>query len=154
MGRRGPPKKPTELRIADGSHAPRNALEPDAASGIPEPMPWLHPDVKADYEAVAKTVQKLGVLTTADGLLLSLLASSITHFHKIDSNLHRDGVTEEAQFGTKASPEAQQIHKFREGIMKLASRFGLSPADRVNLIDETKRADQERDAEFFGRQPA
>ena len=155
MGRRGPPKKPTALRIAGTSHRRENAHEPRPPEGAPEPWSGLNDDAKAVYGELIETLKPLGVVTVSDGLMLSMLASAIDGYAKCSKVIDEQGMTVMAQNGEKTRPEAVQLHKFRESILRIAGRFGLSPADRAGLTDLDqlgKDAEKRnRDEYFFGR---
>lgn len=155
MGRRGPAPKPSALRIAGASHRRENRHEPRPPEGAPAPWSGLNDDAKAVYAELVATIQPLGVLTQADGLMLSLLANAVDGYAKCAATIEREGMTITSQNGRKSHPAIVQLHKYGASILQIAGRFGLSPADRVGLTDLDqlgKDAEQRnRDEYFFGR---
>lgn len=150
MGRRGPPAIPTTLSVASGSKRAQNPLEPKSPAGVPEAPDWLPKEARGDYEQFGRTLSELGVVTKSDALMLGLLADSVSHYRACTAKVHAEGFVDDAHRGAKSKVELQQLHKFRDAILRLGREFGLSPSARVGLIDQAELEQRERDRQYFG----
>ena len=67
MGRRGPPRKPTALKVMQGTarldRTPANEPKPD---GTPEPPDFLTAEARVEWDRLASGMEAIGLLTTAD----------------------------------------------------------------------------------------
>ena len=68
MGRRGPPPKPTKLRVLTGNPGKRrlNQREPQPSKDAPRCPAWLTTDAKKVWRRLSVELKRLGVLTVID----------------------------------------------------------------------------------------
>jgi len=112
---RGRLSKPTALKILEGKrgHRPLPQNEPQPALGAVAPT-WMSLGARKEWGLLAPVLERMGVLTEADGeTLAELCEAKATH----KANL------KEGRFSTE----------LWRAIQAQEARFGLSPSDRARL---------------------
>jgi len=80
MGRRGPPPKPTALKLFAGTfrkdRAPKREPKPAQTKGFPKPPSFLGQIAKQEWRRVVPELHKLGILTKVDRAALAAYCES------------------------------------------------------------------------------
>ncbi len=68
MGRRGPPPKPTRMKVLAGNPGkrPLSGREPQPPKDAPRCPAWLSPEAKREWRRMAPKLERMGVLTSID----------------------------------------------------------------------------------------
>ncbi len=144
MGRRGPTPKPTNLVLLEGNvgHRKINKNEPKPRPAAPDCPAWLDPEAKAAWKRLVPILDRMRVLTVADGDQLAVLCQAIAEVEQTTIAL-KEGLTFKTEKGYVGQHPAVAI---RHGAMRIiravGGEFGLSPAARVRLITPELREDQ------------
>ena len=79
MGRRGPPPKPTRLKILAGNPGkrPLNDAEPVPAPGRPSCPAWVSKEGRAEWRRVTRELEALGLLARIDQATLACYCQSV-----------------------------------------------------------------------------
>lgn len=136
MGRRGPPPKPTALRILEGNPAkrPLNPHEPMPKRGRPRCPSFLDREAKAKWKALVPELDRLGLLTIVDGDALAAYCQAWSEFRTSTETLRREGRTFKSQSGyLTPHPAVAQQRTAWQAIKAFASLFGLDPSSRSRL---------------------
>lgn len=135
MGARGPKPKPTNLRVLEGNpgRLPINDGEPHP-SGAPECSDYLSEDAKTKWRSIMDSVPP-GMITNADGPILEAFCEAwATHKQASEAlNRSRDLLGDNLVVRDKPSPYLRIRNEAARTMASLATRLGLSPADRNGL---------------------
>jgi len=147
MPRGGQNKKPTQLKVLQGTNNPsrENHNEPQPELAIPKPRKTLSRREKKEYKRLSESCYLLGVLTEVDGLELEMCAIELAKYHEFTEYLEREGYTYEAVTAAgnivfKARPEVAMRNEAFKNTTNLLARFGLDPVNRsrVSALPEKK----------------
>lgn len=137
MGERGPAPKPTHLKVLQGDRRDRiNDAEPQPSSGDVAPPFALTKQAQQVWDRLAPDLQAKGVLTPWDVDLFAELCEAVVRLRE-----KRRGSRQKAEKGG-ASP-MREYQTALDMVVKLASRFGMTPSDRSKL--EVDRGDEQSD---------
>ncbi len=137
---RGPPKKPTAVKLIEGTfrrdRAPRR--EPRPVPGVPRRPRWLDARGATKWRQLVAILGPMHVVTVADGDALALAAEAFSRFLAA-----RDAVR---QFGTVYSsatpaggtivrprPECAMATSTWRDYLRALQEFGLTPAARARV---------------------
>lgn len=173
MGRRGPPKTPTALKIMRGCPSGRNKLpkgeaKPELVKGS-VPPDGMSLEGKAVWEQVAPKLEELGLLSVLDGfpfrryceLMARWLAASRkitesgqTHlpiFHNLTDEERAAGVRPKLKY-LQELPEAIEFRQLPEKLLKLEQQFGMTPASRaaIQVLPNSKNAPTDIESFLYG----
>jgi P27 family predicted phage terminase small subunit len=135
-------RKPLATTIKESSGAlkknpqRRNKSEPKAKPGHPEMPAIVAEDKEASecWREVCDTLSEMGVLTTADKALMIAYCLDYSQFVHLWHVVKGGNVTQMNQkTGVSLSPEAGQIHKYADRILKRQAELGLTPSSRSRL---------------------
>ncbi|WP_256846924.1 phage terminase small subunit P27 family [Paenibacillus sp. Pae108] len=143
MGQRGPNKKPTELKLLQGTYrpdrAPENEPKPDKPSTVPDPPSYLDPVAKKEWRRLAPELIRLGLLTVADlvafetyCLAYGRLVAATKSLKKAKSMFH-EYTNKAGATNFVSRPEIAVIQKESLVIKAFCAEFGLSPAARTRM---------------------
>ena len=156
MARKGPPPKPTALKILAGNPGKRklNVNEPRPPAGVPERPRSVSQDViaKAEWDRIAPELLRLGLLTVLDGAALGAYCQTFSLWQQAEELLRRDGRTYKLPNGTVCKHPAVGITQQAKMMVRaFAAEFGMTPASRSRL-HVTMPDDQEskKARRFFG----
>lgn len=139
MGDRGPAPKPTHLKVLHGDDKKNpqriNADEPQP-SGDAEPSFELSSDAREVWDRLAPDMQAKGVLSSWDADLFGELCEAIVKLRVKRKAANRGGKP------GGANPMRDYQTAF-DMVIKLASRFGMTPSDRSKL--EVDRGEESSD---------
>ncbi|MDE2582751.1 MAG: P27 family phage terminase small subunit [Rhodospirillales bacterium] len=143
---------PTALANLHGNPGKRGRRvgEPQPPRGAPIAPAHLSPEAAAAWPLLAATLSGMGVLSQSDGLALEHLAEAVADARRARdalaapvvigrSTVAEAGARTYATIGKsgavmlRARPEAAMLADADRRVALWASRFGLSPADRVRL---------------------
>jgi P27 family predicted phage terminase small subunit len=142
MGKRGPPKEPTKLRLMRGnpSKTPAPANEPQPPSDAVTAPDYLTPEEVEKFHQLAAQLVSLGVMSNID---IDALARYCGHWsawkkHKAvcdrggDVLVMRDesGKVKYAQVG----PSSTLTTKHSAAMDRLAQQFGMTPSSRASIV--------------------
>lgn len=135
MGRRGPPPKPTALRILEGnpSKRPLNPNEPKPPVGIPDCPGHLDQFAKAEWKRIAPILDRLGLLTIVDGAALAAYCQTYSRWAKAEREIKKHGIVMETENGTVRRPEVSIAREALHQMRAFAMEFGLTPASRSRV---------------------
>lgn len=147
MGRRGPPKKPTALKIAQGQR--KRDLPKDELSVPHEDNPEMKFELSDRgqmlFEDVCKRLNQSGMITILD-------VQTITRYCDVfDKWLHyRDMVTKSPMVKVKTpmgerieqNPALNAYMNLARELLKLEQQFGMTPSARASIGAVKKPADE------------
>lgn len=155
MGRRGPPKKPTELKLLQGapggvSKLPRNEPKPPKVQDAKPPRE-LSSDGKKVWRSMAPKLEALGLLTVLDlptfrryCELSARYAWCVRRLERSEWNTHIDIFHEqsEEEIKAKVAPrlkyqqervESIEFRRIPRELLRLEKEFGMTPASRASI---------------------
>ena len=93
MGRRGPPPKPTRLKVISGNPGkrPLNKREPQPRKEAPRCPNWLTPDAKRVWKDLVPRLKRMGVLTEVDGGALAAYCQTFARWRETEEFLAKHG---------------------------------------------------------------
>lgn len=143
MGKRGPAKKPTELKIIQGNpgkHKLNNDVKYEAENEIPKPLVHLDRVAKAEWKRLAPIVFKAKMLTKADIAAFGAYCAAYSAWYfserALRAKLSENGgmITYETDKGYQQQiPEISVANTARLNMVKLAREFGLTPSARAGI---------------------
>ena len=157
MGKRGPRPLPTAVLQARGSRrAKANKLEPEPPAGLPECPDWLSDDAKAVWSQITPILQKMGVLTIADGNALARYCTALAQWREAEMFLQKYGLTYPVKSGNGTVkcffqwPQVAIVQKLSLVLTRLEQEFGLTPSARTRIeIDPGFKP--KRQSDFYRR---
>lgn len=159
MGRRGPPPKPTALKLLAGSHrAKLNKSEPKPEIGEPERPCYLSMRAIEYWDNLIAYLVPLGLVTKVDGDSLAMYCQALARLTDCEEIINREGMTytQYAPDGEikmiRNRPEVNTAKELYTIVTRLGREFGLSPSSRAHLgiqRQEPKRGEDKK-ASFFG----
>ena len=163
---RGPKPKPTKLKILAGTRADRiNHAEPTLPPARPEMPDHLDALARAEWERLCGIVERMGVLTEADGAAMGIYCECYSKWIRARGDIAKRGLlieitrtvttrrgsTVETTGAVKANPavaiEIQTARLMKELLME----FGLTPSSRTR-VKTSDAGPRDRLAEFLSRQ--
>ena len=142
MGRRGPPPKPTALRILNGNAAkrPLNAREPKPAVGTPHCPEWLSEDARKVWKRLVPQLRAMRVLTLVDADALAAYCHSFARWRDAEEFLSKHGMVypiRDDHGRVKCMQQWPQVSIARNLLLVLRAyqqEFGLTPAARSRIL--------------------
>ena len=137
--------KPTNLKILEGNPGKRplpiNEVSPlPIADACPE---WLSESAKAVWNEFAPRLERLKLLTEADSLDFQNLCIHAGLLRDAYMKIREMPLTMQTESGYEMQrPEIGIINNSTRIIATLSAKFGMSPVDRVGLVDP--RADEKK----------
>lgn len=162
MGRRGPKRTPTAILQARGSwRGKTRAKGPTATPGRPTPPVYLRPAARKHWEYLADLLEEMEILAELDGDMLGAYCQTIAKWEENELFLEKNGATYQ-HIGTtgkknpKMRPEVQYAKTLWSEIKAFAALFGLTPANRADMIPvarskpgENRGKDKKSKSRFF-----
>lgn len=172
MGLRGPPKKPTELKLLQGNPGrmplPANEPKPKKVMGA-RPPKYLNKEARAIWAREAKKLEPLGLLTEIDLNAFARYCDFLAKWLRVKSRLdqaqsltypiYHEQTAAEIAAGVpkvlktvKTLPEVAMYNHFALMLNRLEREFGLTPAARA-AIEVKPTAKERADVEelLFGK---
>lgn len=137
----GRPRKPTHLHIVAGTARPGriNPSEPKPRRERPVAPEWLSDKAKTAWAIISVILDRMGVLTEADGPALEGLCEAYADLREAREALRARGeATYETENGSggrmvRAYPEAALVSDADRRYAMWLTKFGLTPADRSRV---------------------
>ncbi len=147
MGRRGPPPKPTALKLLAGNpgHRPINGREPQPEICVPPCPRQLSPEAKKEWRRISKELMQLGLLTNIDRAALAGYCQTWGRWIEAEDRLREHGVIVKAPNGYPVqSPYLKVAESALKQMTRLLVEFGMSPSARSRITvtkpkDPTKK---------------
>lgn len=153
MGHRGPPKKPTELKLLQGvpgGESKLNKSEPRPAKlAGARPPAWLGKEAKKIWREVAPKLEKLGLLTDIDISTLArycdtrwrwLQAKQFLDEHGPVYAIYHEQTEDEKKAGRKPKlkymaqfPQVNIYSSLGKELTRLEQNFGMTPSARAGV---------------------
>ena len=140
MGYRGPVAKPTVIEIMEGrpGHRPINSREPQPRAVAPRCPEHLDARAKKEWRRLVPILQRMRVLTEADGIALGNLCQTYSTMLKAQEKLNELGILYKSPSGyVMQSPLLNIVSACVDTLNKLSREFGLTPASRSRLTMTT-----------------
>lgn len=140
----GPQPKPTQIKIAQGNPGRRqlNDGEPVPPPGPVDAPKWLTPAARAIWDDLAPVLITMRVLTVADRMTFGRYCRAFARYLELQKNFWDKGPhgtlypLKDKKGRTRNAgewPQAAEIRRLQEILVRLEDRFGLSPAARSRL---------------------
>lgn len=137
MGHRGPPKKPSKLKVIQGT-APPSALDkiPQPDPGEPVACPrWVGKHGKELWARIFPQLHKLGLVTVLDQDALAIACQA---YHDYRIAQEKFDPTEDTTAMRRIGQNVNEAYHRFERLMK---QFGLTPSAREGLSIKSGSAD-------------
>jgi P27 family predicted phage terminase small subunit len=133
----GPPPKPTVIRKAEGNPGkrPLNNREPQPKVVRPRMPKHLDALAQKEWRRLCPMLERIGVLTEADGLALSILCVDASILQQAQESLGKTGLlSKTAKTGMiHQSPILNIIATTTDRVLRALREFGLTPASRTRI---------------------
>ena len=143
MGARGPPPKPSALRLLRNPDAKRklNDREPQPKKKAPKIPPWLGEPEKREWRRLSKELLALGVLTVIDGDALGRYCVMLVEWVELGKDVWAKGRTQVSENGYEQErPQYSAWKKLAIDLNKMGAEFGLSPSSRTRVrVEQPKK---------------
>ena len=159
MGKRGPPKQPTVLRLLRGNLSKRkiNEREPKPDADQIVPPEYLAGASLAKWNQVLPGLIATGVITNADVETLARYCTMHEQFLFCLKEIRagrdqieiKDPKTGEI-VNIKSTPAAVNIFKLSAQMLQVEQHFGMTPSARSGIVANKKQAQPEIDPRIFG----
>ena len=136
MAGRGPAPKPTQLKILQGNpgHQKINRGEPKPRPVAPKCPSWLDPEAKREWRRVAPVLERLGLLTEADGAAMAGYCASYSLWKRSRAVVDSLGLTYETETGyIRQRPEVAIAGAALAEVRAFCQQFGLTPSARARM---------------------
>jgi P27 family predicted phage terminase small subunit len=151
MSQFGPRPKPTAIRIAEGnrSRRPLNDREPKPCAVRPRMPKHLDKAAQREWRRLAPMLERMGVLTEADGIALANLCVDCSILQQAQESLSKTGLlSKSGRSGLiHQSPLLNIIAITTDRVTRGLREFGLTPASRSRIqtnaegsMDDLERA--------------
>lgn len=158
MAKRGPPPKPTALKIAEGNPGkrplPENEVKPPTA--VPPCPEYMTGDARKFWKHLVNELYRNQLMTALDVAALEGLCVHWERARKADAILRKPvdkggGFTYITTQGNVVQrPEVTISRASWEVVRKFSAEFGLTPAARTRIqVDVENSEDADDDEEFF-----
>jgi P27 family predicted phage terminase small subunit len=143
MGKRGPRRTPTAVKVARGTHRKDRdgdpSLEPQPEKiGAPAAPTGLGKIGRAKWKQLAPRLSKLGLLTEQDLEALSLLCEAYDEKESCEKTLKKEGDYYLTASGLiRVHPAVTRLQRCIDRIRNLMASFGMTPSDRSSMKVQT-----------------
>ena len=142
MGRRGPPPKPTALRLLQGNpgRRPINPREPEPRKSVPRCPSWLDEEAKECWKRLVPELKRMGVLSCVDADALAAYCDSWSRWKRAVLFLQKNGDVYTVKDGAGKVKYIQQLpqvaiaRNLLIALNRYQQEFGLTPASRSRLV--------------------
>jgi P27 family predicted phage terminase small subunit len=140
---RGRPRKPTEVKIAQGTNRPDRDMSIKMNEGIPDPPGYLSPQALIHWDRMVAACRKVRTLTEADGDALAMLCLAFEEYRTADIIVRDEGeicrvkhvskAGEVSEGGAYQHPAVGIRTNAWKKIVKMLREFGLTPSARAGM---------------------
>ena len=143
MGKRGPPKKPTHLKILGGNPGKRklNHREPKPTKGRPVCPAAISRRGKQVWRETVLELEAMGILAKADRHQIAAYCEAVAMHELCSKVLAKEGIsfiTKEGYIGQR--PEVAVRYRAWTQQRQFAKEFGLTPSARSGIEVDTTNA--------------
>lgn len=122
----------------NASKRPLPEDEPTPVRGVPPRPTWLSKSARRYWRGITETLDKLEVLTVADGAAVALLCEALAEQAAARAVIEATGATYEAQTQTGSAivrqrPEVAMAADAWRRASAMLQQFGLTPASRTRV---------------------
>lgn len=173
MGRRGPPRTPTKLKLLRGcpsgkKNIPKGEAQPEVLHGTTPPADMTEPG-KVIWRELAPKLEELGLFTTLDGFAFRRYCELMARWGAASRRIQETGQTHvpifheltEAQRVAGERPKLKYLQELPESIefrrlpselLRLEQQFGMTPASRaaINILPKSKDAPNDIQKFLYG----
>ena len=152
MARKGPPPKPTKLKLLSGTWRKDRATpgEPTPKIEVPSPPSHLDAEARSEWKRISVDLARLGLVAKIDRAMLALYCQTWSRWVEAERELKRGGLTVSSPNGYNIpSPYVSIATTAAKDLRGLASEFGMSPASRTRVKAEKPTAPKKSRAEKF-----
>lgn len=141
MGLRGPPKTPTQILMLHNSWRAREreGREPTPEAARPEKPNWLSERAGEAWDAIVAIVERMRILTVADGVALARYCTLWARWYEAEQFLQEHGPTYPIRDDSgkvkyiAQHPQVGIANQLSSQLGRLEDRFGLTPSARASL---------------------
>ena len=141
MGRRGPPPKPTALKLMAGNPGkrPLNKREPRPRRTTPRCPAWLNKNAKTVWRRMVPELRDMGVLTVVDGEALAAFCQTYARWREAEEFLTKHGLVyplRDEKGHVRCMQQFPQVSIARNMLLALKAfyqEFGMTPASRSRI---------------------
>jgi P27 family predicted phage terminase small subunit len=153
MARTGRPRKPTHLKLIEGTHRKdrANPKEPKPKAGTPQCPKTFGEAARAEWKRIIPEMRAMGILNTADRAEMARYCQFWARWQECEQVIDEQGMTFQTEKGyVVARPEVNNALKYAKQMSESASKLGLNPQARstVKVPDAKPKADNTRDFLF------
>jgi len=157
MGKRGPPKTPTQIKIARGTNRTKTTNEPQPSRSAIKMPKHLGKVAAAKWRQLLPLLDSIKLMTDADIDALARYCDTFEWWLATRATLKKDGDTYpilndggEVKYIAQR-PEVSIAHKLAQQLRQLEQDFGLNPSARASLsVEPEKSPDEDAAAILFG----
>jgi len=158
MGKRGPAKTPTNLRILRGNPSqkalPKGEPQPDIDPNVPRVPEGLGKIAAAEWRRLAAQLHKVGLLTQVDLRGLEAFCDAYEKMRTASAKLRKDGltyetVTESGSVMMRKRPEAEIYFSALAAMKSFIGEYGLTPSSRTRFDVAVKKSEEHESDEDF-----
>lgn len=155
MARTGRPRKPTHLKLLEGTfrkdRAPKR--EPKAPKGHPTPPSYLGRVAKAEWRRIIPLLAEMQILSKADRSVIAAYCQAWQRLQEFERAIDEHGPTFVTEKGYVCQrPEVAMAHKQATLVRQLAAELGLTPAARSRIEVPEKEPPKDQTEELlFGK---
>lgn len=157
MGRRGPPPKPTHLKLLEGTFRKDRAAkrEPKApkTSKRPSPPAYLGRNAKAEWRRIIPILDEMGILSTADRSIIAAYCQAWHRLQQYEKDIDDNGSSFTTEKGYECQrPAVAMAQKQAQLLRQFAGELGLSPSSRSRVEVPEKPPEKDKTEELlFGK---
>lgn len=147
MGLRGPPPKPTVLKLVPGGNPGRrkpDAAEPVPPPGKPEPPEPLDERARKVWDALVPRLTMVGLARSIDGIALARYCSLLVVWLDAARALRESGTKYAIRdkpvngrpgrvLSLRVSPDVGVVSRLHRDLLAIEREFGLTPAARTRI---------------------
>jgi P27 family predicted phage terminase small subunit len=153
VGKRGPPPKPTVIKILNGNPGkrplPDNEPQPAPATGL-QPPGWLKGHAMAIWQEIVPELERLGLLTLLDRAAVLCYCQAWAEFLLSTEVLEKDGrYVQRGTGGLASHPAIAQQRTAWRAIKDFSALFGLDPSSRSRISVPQKADEDDPMSEFL-----
>ncbi len=154
----GPPKKPTPLKLVEGTYREDRIAkhEPRPKVAIPKPPKHLNAVALEEWERIVKELADNGLMTNLDRAALVAYCEFWAHYVDASEKLAKKGMVIVTAAGNVVENPHFSIKKRAAELMhKFLIEFGMTPASRTRVSAPLSKVKPEKDGnedeeKFFG----
>lgn len=142
MGRRGPPPKPTALKILNGNAGKHrlDGREPQPAVGTPHCPEWMSEEARRVWKRLVPQLRAMKVLTLVDADALAIYCHTYARWRDAEDFISKHGTVypiRDDHGRVKCMLQFPQVSIARNLLLVLRAyqqEFGMSPAARARVV--------------------